>query len=307
VKPDGTGTSKVFSGAISGSSVSPDGRLVLFPLTGNPSERALKVVRTSDDSVVPFDVRIHVPNPDPRVWGRTRWRPDGGEKAAEQQADPRDVGGSSGPRPRGPPRSSSSSPRGEFPGRDTFSSMKRNLALALAAAFLLAATLKGETSVKNPSVVMKTSLGSITIELDAAKAPVSVANFLAYVNDKFYDGTVFHRVIDGFMIQGGGFKVDKVQKATKPPIKNEAANGLKNNNGTIAMARTSDMNSATAQFYINVNDNANLDGGYCVFGKVTAGMDVVNKIKATPKSNQGGAFVDAPVTPVVIESIRAVP
>ena len=185
--------------------------------------------------------------------------------------------------------------------------MKRNLALALAAAFLLAATLKGETSVKNPSVVMKTSLGSITIELDAAKAPVSVANFLAYVNDKFYDGTVFHRVIDGFMIQGGGFKVDKVQKATKPPIKNEAANGLKNNNGTIAMARTSDMNSATAQFYINVNDNANLDGGYCVFGKVTAGMDVVNKIKATPKSNQGGAFVDAPVTPVVIESIRAVP
>ncbi|HEX7614726.1 MAG TPA: peptidylprolyl isomerase [Thermoanaerobaculia bacterium] len=185
--------------------------------------------------------------------------------------------------------------------------MKRNLALALAAAFLATATLKGETPVKNPSVVMKTSLGSMTIELDAAKAPVSVANFLAYVNDKFYDGTVFHRVIDGFMIQGGGFKVDKMQKPTKPPIKNESSNGLKNKVGTIAMARTNDMNSATSQFYINVNDNSSLDGGYCVFGKVTAGMDVVNKIKATPKSNQGGAFVDAPVTPVVIESIRVVP
>ncbi|MDL2717618.1 MAG: peptidylprolyl isomerase [Acidobacteriota bacterium] len=185
--------------------------------------------------------------------------------------------------------------------------MKRTFAIALAAALLATAALKGETPVKNPSVVMKTSLGSITIELDAEKAPVSVANFLAYVNDKFYDGTVFHRVIDGFMIQGGGFKGDKMQKTTKPPIKNEATNGLKNKIGTIAMARTNDLNSATAQFYINVNDNANLDGGYCVFGKVTVGMDVVNKIKATPKSNQGGAFVDAPVTPVVIESIRVVP
>jgi peptidyl-prolyl cis-trans isomerase A (cyclophilin A) len=192
--------------------------------------------------------------------------------------------------------------------------MKRNLALALAAALLTAATLKGETPVKNPSVVMKTSLGSITIELEAAKAPETVKNFLAYVNDKFYDGTVFHRVIDGFMIQGGGFAVDKSQKPTKPPIKNESANGLQNKNGTLAMARTGDPNSATAQFFINVKDNGFLDKaqsqdghGYCVFGKVTAGMDVVNKIKATPTSNQGGAFVNAPVTPVVIESIRAVP
>lgn len=185
--------------------------------------------------------------------------------------------------------------------------MKRDLVLALAAALLATATLKGETPVKNPSVVMKTSVGSITIELDTAKAPVSVTNFLGYVNDKFYDGTVFHRVIDGFMIQGGGFSVDKTQKPTKPSIKNESANGLKNKVGTIAMARTNAMDSATSQFYINVNDNGNLDGGYCVFGKVTEGMDVVNKIKATPTSDQGGAFVNAPVTQVVIESIRVVP
>ena len=192
--------------------------------------------------------------------------------------------------------------------------MKRNLALALAAAFLLAATLKGETAVKNPSVVMKTSLGSVTIELYADKAPETVKNFLQYVNDKFYDGTVFHRVIDGFMIQGGGFSSDKAQKPTKPPIKNESSNGLQNKNGTLAMARTGDPNSATAQFFINVKDNGFLDKaqsqdgwGYCVFGKVTAGMDIVNKIKAAPTSNQGGAFVNAPVTPVVIESIRVAP
>jgi cyclophilin family peptidyl-prolyl cis-trans isomerase len=168
--------------------------------------------------------------------------------------------------------------------------------------------------VKNPTVVMKTSMGSITIELDAAKAPETVKNFLAYVNDKFYDGTVFHRVIDSFMIQGGGFSVDKKQKAVKPPIKNESANGLQNKVGTIAMARTGDPNSATAQFFVNVKDNGFLDKaqsqdgfGYCVFGRVTDGMDVVNKIKSTPTSNQGGAFVNAPVTPVVIESVRVQP
>jgi cyclophilin family peptidyl-prolyl cis-trans isomerase len=185
------------------------------------------------------------------------------------------------------------------------------LTLAL---ILATASLKGETPVKNPTVVMKTTMGSITIELDAAKAPETVKNFLAYVNAKHYDGTVFHRVIDGFMIQGGGFAVDKSQKKTNAAIKNESSNGLQNKNGTIAMARTGDPNSATAQFFINVKDNGFLDKaqsqdgfGYCVFGHVTDGMDVVNKIKAAPTSNQGGAFVNAPVTPVVIESVRVVP
>ena len=192
--------------------------------------------------------------------------------------------------------------------------MKR-LTTALTLALVLAtASLKGETPVKNPTVLMKTSMGSITIELDAAKAPETVKNFLAYVNAKHYDGTVFHRVIDGFMIQGGGFAADKTQKKVNAPIKNESSNGLQNKNGTIAMARTGDPNSATAQFFINVKDNGFLDKaqsqdgvGYCVFGKVTEGMDVVNKIKATPTSNQGGAFVNAPVTPVVIESARVQP
>jgi peptidyl-prolyl cis-trans isomerase A (cyclophilin A) len=192
--------------------------------------------------------------------------------------------------------------------------MKR-LAKTLALALVLGtASLKGDTPVKNPTVVMKTSMGSITIELDAAKAPETVKNFLAYVNAKHYDGTVFHRVIDGFMIQGGGFTADKAQKKTNAPIKNESSNGLQNKNGTIAMARTGDPNSATAQFFINVKDNGFLDKaqsqdgyGYCVFGKVVDGMDVVAKIKATPTSNQGGAFVNAPVTPVVIESVRVQP
>ena len=192
--------------------------------------------------------------------------------------------------------------------------MKR-LTTPLALALILATfSVKGETPVKNPTVVMKTSMGSITIELDAAKAPETVKNFLAYVNAKHYDGTVFHRVIDGFMIQGGGFAVDKTQKKVNAPIKNESSNGLQNKVGTLAMARTGDPNSATAQFFINVKDNAFLDKaqsqdgyGYCVFGKVTDGMDVVNKIKSAPTSNQGGAFVNAPVTPVIIESARVQP
>ena len=192
--------------------------------------------------------------------------------------------------------------------------MKRTTALTLAASLLATATLKGEPPVKNPTVVMKTSLGSVTIELYPDKAPESVKNFLQYVNDKFYDGTVFHRVISTFMIQGGGFTPDGKQKPTRAPIKNEAANGLKNTTGTLAMARTNDPNSATSQFFVNVTTNRFLDKdaaqdgvGYCVFGKVTAGLDVVEKIKATPTSNQGGAFVNAPVTPVVIESIRVAP
>jgi peptidyl-prolyl cis-trans isomerase A (cyclophilin A) len=192
--------------------------------------------------------------------------------------------------------------------------MKR-LTPALTLALVVATfSVKGDTPVKNPTVVVKTSMGSFTIELDAAKAPETVKNFLAYVNAKHYDGTVFHRVIDGFMIQGGGFAVDKTQKKVNAPIKNESSNGLQNKVGTLAMARTGDPNSATAQFFINVKDNAFLDKaqsqdgfGYCVFGKVTDGMDVVNKIKSTPTSNQGGAFVNAPVTPVIIESARVQP
>lgn len=188
--------------------------------------------------------------------------------------------------------------------------MKRNFALALAAALLATATLKGETPVKNPSVVMKTSLGSVTMELYPDKAPETVKNFLQYVNDKFYDGTIFHRVIKDFMIQGGGMDATNSKKPTRAPIKNEAANKLKNTVGTVAMARTNEPNSATAQFFVNVKDNGFLDYrdsspqgiGYCVFGKVTAGMDVVEKIKAVPTGAQ-----DVPKTQVVIESIRVVP
>lgn len=143
------------------------------------------------------------------------------------------------------------------------------------------------TSEKSPKVRLKTTLGDIVLELNAEKAPITVANFLNYVKEKHYDGTVFHRVIDGFMIQGGGFAVDKeklVEKKSGKGIKNEGQNGLTNDRGTIAMARTNDPNSATAQFFINVKDNAMLNypsnGGYAVFGKVIQGMDVVDKIKS---------------------------
>jgi cyclophilin family peptidyl-prolyl cis-trans isomerase len=159
-------------------------------------------------------------------------------------------------------------------------------------------------------VVMDTSLGAVTIELDGDKAPVTVANFLGYVDDKFYDGTVFHRVIPDFMIQGGGFAVGMRQKPTKASIKNESTNGLANKRGTLAMARTNNPDSATAQFFINVKDNDFLDRakagdkvGYCVFGKVTAGMDVVDKIKAVKTGSRGG-FQDVPAQDVVINSIR---
>jgi len=163
------------------------------------------------------------------------------------------------------------------------------------------------------SVKLSTTLGDITLELDAEKAPETVANFLAYVEAGHYDNTVFHRVIDGFMIQGGGFEPGMKQKPTQAPIKNEAANGLKNLNGTIAMARTSDPHSATAQFFINVSDNAFLDfkapsgqgWGYCVFGRVTEGMDVVNKIKAV-KTGSSGFHQDVPKEDVLIQSATVV-
>ncbi len=176
-------------------------------------------------------------------------------------------------------------------------------ALSLAASLVLAGT----------QVQINTSLGPITLELADDQAPKSVANFLQYARDGFYNGTIFHRVIDGFMIQGGGFTTDFQQKPTRAAVPNEANNGLKNQRGTVAMARTSDPNSATAQFFINVKDNSPLDHrsptpsgwGYAVFGKVIDGMDTVDKIRqvATGAGGPGGRFSDVPTTPVVIESV----
>lgn len=181
--------------------------------------------------------------------------------------------------------------------------------LSIFAVFALAASAGAED--KNPVVVMVTSKGTIKIEVDQAKAPISAANFLAYVNDKYYDGTIFHRVIPNFMLQGGGFDPAMKQKSTKAPIKNEAGNGLKNTRGTLAMARTGVVDSATAQFFINVKDNGFLDHkdtstqgfGYAVFAKVIEGMDVVDAIKSVPTGSKGG-HQDVPVEPVVIESVR---
>jgi cyclophilin family peptidyl-prolyl cis-trans isomerase len=162
----------------------------------------------------------------------------------------------------------------------------------------------------NPNAVlitMTTSKGTIKLELDKEKAPISVENFVSYVKAGHYDKTIFHRVIDKFMIQGGGFDEKMTQKSTKTPIRSEASNGLKNVRGAIAMARTSDVNSATAQFFINLVDNPYLDfpnnGGYTVFGKVTEGMNVVDDI-ATTKTSTSGMHSDVPVKPIVIESVK---
>ena len=162
-------------------------------------------------------------------------------------------------------------------------------------------------------VIIRTTFGEITLELDSEKAPKTVANFEAYVKDGFFNGTIFHRVIDNFMIQGGGFDADMQQKASGEPIENEADNGLKNDFGTIAMARTNDPHSATAQFFINVKDNDFLNHsgknpqgwGYAVFGKVTAGEDVLDKIRAVPTTSRGG-HQDVPTDPVIIESVEIV-
>ncbi|MHB9148633.1 MAG: peptidylprolyl isomerase [Thermoleophilia bacterium] len=171
----------------------------------------------------------------------------------------------------------------------------------------------GEVSVNSsdPRVELVTSMGTIVLELDAAAAPVTTENFKAYVEAGFFDGTIFHRVIPGFMAQGGGFTPDMKQKTTNPPIKNEAENGLKNLRGTVAMARTGVVDSATAQFFINLVDNSFLDHtantpqgyGYAVFGKVVSGMDVVDAIAAVPTTTKG-PFQDVPQTPVAIESAR---
>ena len=157
-------------------------------------------------------------------------------------------------------------------------------------------------------VIIETSKGEITVELDADKAPITVENFLAYVDDKYFDGTIFHRVIPNFMIQGGGMDENMQQKATKDPIKNEADNGLGNDRGTLAMARTQVVDSATSQFFINLNDNGFLnhggrDFGYAVFGRVTDGMDVVDAIAGVQTGNHG-PHGDVPVEPVHIISVR---
>jgi peptidyl-prolyl cis-trans isomerase A (cyclophilin A) len=160
-----------------------------------------------------------------------------------------------------------------------------------------------------PVVVLTTTLGEIEVEVDEAKAPISAKNFLQYVDDGFYDGVIFHRVIPGFMVQGGGFTPQMQQKKTREPIQNEAANGLKNLRGTLAMARTSAPHSASAQFFINHKDNAFLDNpgsdgwGYAVFGRVVAGMDVVDKIAAVQTGVKAG-MSDVPVQTVAIVSAR---
>lgn len=166
----------------------------------------------------------------------------------------------------------------------------------------------------NPQVELKTSMGTVVIELYPDKAPLTVDNFLQYVKDRHYDGTALHRVIPGFMVQGGGYGRDFNEKPTRKPVRNEASNGLKNEVGTIAMARTADPHSATAQFFINVANNEFLnfryptqDGyGYCVFGKVVKGMDVVNRIVKVPTGTGPGGHRDVPVKPVIIESVRLV-
>jgi peptidyl-prolyl cis-trans isomerase A (cyclophilin A) len=164
---------------------------------------------------------------------------------------------------------------------------------------------------KNPTVLIETSMGNVKVELFEKEAPISVKNFLDYAKSGFYNGTIFHRVIPGFMVQGGGFNPNLTPKPTNAPIKNEAANGLKNERGTLAMARTNMVDSATAQFFINVVRNDFLNHrpggpmvyGYAVFGKVIEGIDVVDKIAATPTGIQMG-FSDVPVTPVVIKSVK---
>ena len=182
------------------------------------------------------------------------------------------------------------------------------------AAITLVLALARPALAANPVVEIQTNQGLIVAELYADRAPKTAANFLQYVRDGFYNGTIFHRVIDGFMIQGGGFTPDMKQKETRAPIENEAQVGLKNTTGTLAMARTSDPNSASAQFFINLVDNPPLDfkapsgnaWGYAVFGKVTQGMDVVQKIAKVPTGNFA-IFQNVPATPVVIESMKLAP
>jgi peptidyl-prolyl cis-trans isomerase A (cyclophilin A) len=185
--------------------------------------------------------------------------------------------------------------------------MLKKMLSSVALIFLLVGVSSAEIG-KNPVVTMETSLGNIKIELFEKEAPISVKNFLNYTKSGFYSGTIFHRVINGFMIQGGGFTTEFKQKATDSPIRNEATNGLKNDRGTIAMARTGAPDSATSQFFINVKNNDNLnrpspDGfGYAVFGKVIEGMAVVDKIKSVKTITRG--FPDVPEQQIVIRSVK---
>ncbi|MEY2632783.1 MAG: hypothetical protein RIR00_1437 [Pseudomonadota bacterium] len=182
--------------------------------------------------------------------------------------------------------------------------MRRQFWLGLLAAGLISTAVQAA-----PTVELNTNLGKITVELDAEKTPKSAANFLQYAKDGFYAQTIFHRVIPGFMIQGGGFTAGMDQKPTNPPIPNECRSGGRNQRGTLAMARTSDPHSATAQFFINLVDNPNLDctsfWGYAVFGRVTAGMDVVDKIAKVPTGNRG-MHQNVPLEPVVIQSVKII-
>ena len=183
----------------------------------------------------------------------------------------------------------------------------------LAALLGLVLSVAGAHAAEPPMVVLNTTHGDITLELDPALAPETSANFLRYVEDEFYDGTIFHRVIHGFMIQGGGLESGMKDKSTRGPIQNEAGNSLTNRAGTIAMARTSDPHSATAQFFINTSDNHFLDfksetregWGYCVFGRVVDGIDVVTEIEGSPTGTRSG-HRDVPVQDIVIESARVV-
>lgn len=185
--------------------------------------------------------------------------------------------------------------------------MNRFLLLGAFAIMSAAETAKAA----NPVVVVETSMGNIKVELYEDKAPITVKNFLSYVDKKHYDGLIFHRVIPTFMIQGGGYDKDFKERKTDPPIKNEAANGLKNERGTLAMARTNRPDSATSQFFINVKNNDFLDRansrdgvGYCVFGRVTEGMDVVDKIKGVKTGPKGIFDEDAPQEDIIIKSIK---
>jgi cyclophilin family peptidyl-prolyl cis-trans isomerase len=187
--------------------------------------------------------------------------------------------------------------------------MKKLLWIVLMLSLLASPALAQDAGKGNPTVIIKTSKGVIEAVLFKDKAPITVENFLKYVEAGFYNGTIFHRVIWGFMIQGGGFDRYFIQKPTRPPIKNEAANGLKNERGTLAMARTSAVDSATAQFFINLKSNTALnhsprDYGYAVFGKVTQGMDVVDAIAGVQTGPQGPFSSDCPRDTVMIESIR---
>ncbi|RFF28720.1 peptidyl-prolyl cis-trans isomerase [Wenzhouxiangella sp. 15181] len=173
-------------------------------------------------------------------------------------------------------------------------------------------TQNDSTTMENPTVILQTNFGDITVELFEEQAPESTANFLAYARDGHYDGTVFHRVIENFMIQGGGFDTDFEQKPTRDPIENEADNGLENKRGTLAMARTNDPHSATSQFFINVVDNSFLDHrnkasgqtwGYAVFGRVVEGMDVVDEIRSVETTSKG-MHRDVPAEPVIIERVE---